>query len=566
MNRFFKKVVYNNIPTIIFFLIITIYLSFPFFKDINFIGHDLEFHLLRIKGISSGLNAGIFPVKIYPNYFNNYGYANGIFYPDMFLYFPAILHSLGIKLITSFKIFMFCINFATVFSIYICIYQITKSKFSALCGVILYSLSPYRLTDIYPRGALGEILSFIFIPIAILGIYEILFGNSKKWYIISIGFLGVLNSHIISFTLLCGLAVIFFIFNIKILISNKERLYNLLIAAGTSIMLSLWFLLPLLEQLLRDKFTVNTVNVGSNLTKAALPPYELLNSFKFSSYTPIFELPQNKLIIGLLLTILPIVCICFSFRNTVKCNLNKFNHWCLSLGIISLLLCTSIFPWKLVKDIFSFMQFPWRLLIFATLFLCIYVSISIRNIIKKNIPRYIFLCILLIFSLILTYPTLKAINSLPLLGGYDFSLNTNNVGTGEYIPANTNLEALLNRGEILTSNDSKLHTSNYIKNGNRIKFDFVSSSNNFYIDVPLLYYRGYEANITDENNNTYNLKVDSGENNILRIYVKKHTKGTINISYSKTPLSKVSHIVSFISLIIIICLSLYKHKQIKLKS
>ena len=559
MNYFTKKHRYFYIFIFFFFIILATYISFPFFKDLQFIGHDLEFHLLRIEGISSGLDYGSFPVKIYPNYFNNYGYANGIFYPDMFLYFPAILHSLGFRLITSFKIFMFFINFTTIFSIYISIYKISKSKFSGLCGVILYSLSPYRLTDIYPRGALGEILAFIFIPIAILGIYEILFGDSKKWYILSIGFIGVLNSHIISFTLLCGIASIFFIINIKILLSNKERLYNLLIAASISILLSLWFLLPLLEQLLQDKFVVNTINVGGNLANFALKPHEILNSFKPSSYIPDWSIIPNKLIVGLLLTILPIACIFLSFRKNIKFNSDKFNYLCLFLGITSLLLCTSIFPWKLVEEQFSFIQFSWRFLMFATLFLSIYVSISMNKIINKKVYRYIFLCVFLIFSLITAYPTLKAINSLSPLEGNDITLHNNAVGTGEYVPANTNLDNILNRGEILTSNNSTLSTNNYTKIGTNLKFDFVSTSNNFYVDVPLLYYRGYKATITDKNNNVYDLNVGKGDNNVLRIYIDRYTKGTINISYAKTPLSRISHIISLITLLIIIVLSLYKH-------
>ena len=49
-------------------------------------GHDLIFHLSRIEAISKGLQFGEFPVRIYPDYFYGYGYANGIMYPDLFLY------------------------------------------------------------------------------------------------------------------------------------------------------------------------------------------------------------------------------------------------------------------------------------------------------------------------------------------------------------------------------------------------------------------------------------------------------------------------------------------------
>lgn len=68
-------------------------------------GHDLTFHLSRILAIKDGLVTGEFPVKIYPGYIDGYGYANGLLYPDLFLYIPAVMTLLGLKLLTSYKVF-----------------------------------------------------------------------------------------------------------------------------------------------------------------------------------------------------------------------------------------------------------------------------------------------------------------------------------------------------------------------------------------------------------------------------------------------------------------------------
>lgn len=560
MTKLIEKNRFKNLFIIIFFVILTLYLSYPFFYNINFQGHDFDFHMLRIQGISSGLTNGIFPIKIYPNYFHNYGYANGLFYPDLFLYFPAFLHYLGFKLIDSFRIFMICINFTTIFSIYISIYKISKSKFSGICGVILYALSPYRLIDIYPRYALGEILSFIFIPIAIWGIYEILFGDFKKWYIISIGFLGVINSHIISFALLCALSLIIFLINIKRLFLDKNRLCSLLTAVCTSVLLSLWFLVPLLEQLTKDSFKVNSSNVGENLVNYALKPVTLLNNFKISSYLPNWNIVPNNLILGYLLVILSLVCFIFTLKNKYKNKYYNFDYLCLFMALLSLFISSSLFPWKLFSEKLSFIQFSWRFLMFATLFTCLYISLEINKLINKKIYKLSFLGIILILSIISSYPNIKTIKSLPTLNSSDFKIYNASVGNAEYIPEGTNIDEILNRGNFITSNSEEFHISNYSKNGTRVNFNFISSSDNFYFDIPLLYYRGYTATITDKNNVKHNLEVTHNENNIIRVPIHNIKTGNISITYSSTKASKISYIISLITFIFIISFSLFKRK------
>ena len=57
-------------------------------------------------------------------------------------------------------------------------------------AAFLYVFSLYRFTDIYVRGALGEVLAFIFMPVALIGIYEVLWGDEKKWSWLMTGYSG----------------------------------------------------------------------------------------------------------------------------------------------------------------------------------------------------------------------------------------------------------------------------------------------------------------------------------------------------------------------------------------
>ena len=64
--------------------------------------------------------------------------------------------------------------------------RLTKSKEVGVLAAILYMLMPYHLNDMYIRNALGEFLSYIFIPLVFLGVYKI-FEKEKGIGILCVG-------------------------------------------------------------------------------------------------------------------------------------------------------------------------------------------------------------------------------------------------------------------------------------------------------------------------------------------------------------------------------------------
>ena len=73
----------------------------------------------------------------------------------------------------SFKIFYILINIITAIIVYMCAKSIIKDKKVSLITTALYMFAGYRIIDIFVRGAMGEMLAFMVIPIIILGLYEI---------------------------------------------------------------------------------------------------------------------------------------------------------------------------------------------------------------------------------------------------------------------------------------------------------------------------------------------------------------------------------------------------------
>ena len=65
---------------------------------------------------------------------------------------------------------------------YLATKNMTKDKKIGLFTSILYATSSYRLTDMFERCALGENITFVFLPLVFWVIYEIIEQDENKYY------------------------------------------------------------------------------------------------------------------------------------------------------------------------------------------------------------------------------------------------------------------------------------------------------------------------------------------------------------------------------------------------
>lgn len=136
-------------------------------------GHDIRFHLMRIEALKDGLLSGAFPVKIQPTWLNGNGYPVSILYPDLFLYIPALLRLLGLSLQTVYKIYIMLINGVTIGFSYWSFRRMSGRRALGLLGSFIYTLSIYRLTNIYTRAAVGEYTAMAFLPLVLYAMWRI---------------------------------------------------------------------------------------------------------------------------------------------------------------------------------------------------------------------------------------------------------------------------------------------------------------------------------------------------------------------------------------------------------
>jgi hypothetical protein len=354
-----------------FSLLCTILFTFPYLiRDFLPLEHDTLFHLSRIEGLAQALNHGDWFAKIYPLKNLGYGYASPLFYCDIFLIIPAILYNLGLNLASCYKLIIIISTFLSCYFIMNTIYKIFKNNSAAYLAGVLYLFNNYRITDVYVRGALGEIMGFIFLPIVLLGIYYLLYDDKTKWSTLVIGFTGLALTHNITFVLACILFIFFIIFRLKFLLNNKQRILNIIKAAAVTFLLTAFFTLPMLEQLASQKFYLGSYTSTESLYANTIPFWKYLANqtiFGYGSNDTSYDLSM-LLNIGYFLMFAPLLYI------TKRKNINIFIKHSLLIGYILLFLPMQLLPWNYFS-FFSLIQFPWRLLMISTI--CLLVPASL---------------------------------------------------------------------------------------------------------------------------------------------------------------------------------------------
>lgn len=493
-------------------------------------GHDVGFQLSRIQSIADCLHNGTFPALVYPNYFGGYGYANGIFYPDLFLYVPGFITFLGLPCKTSYQFFLFLINLATLASMFFCIDKIIKNRYSSSLIACLYLLSSYRITDLYTRSALGETLCFIFVPFIMLGIYEIFFNDQTKGYYVLFGLFGVLSSHII--TLLSCVIFIFaaYFFYLPVLIKNKAdwstKTWALFLWCALSIGVCAFFLFPFLEAYVSDAYLFKTAPATGGWDRAM--PF--LSSFlEIPSYRNTFV----PLGIGIVFVIFFIMFLILAIRNEYR---NTIVLFFLSLGALFHLISTDLFPWALFKGFAQLIQFPWRFLIIATCALLFGFAPILTEFTKKPKDK---ICYTLLMILSAGFTVVCSGADLYIF--HDFHLYSEDVhysvGGAEYLPSDVDLSTL--DGGFISNHEITL---DFTKKGTSLSFSYKNNPyDDTFLEVPLIYYKGYKAK--DSNGP---LPVYKGNNGLVRIELGS-AENAVSVYYGFTNIRIIGYIVSLLS-------------------
>ncbi len=568
----FLKMDWKNPQYIYILLGIAVLISLPFLGTplMGSVTHDLRFHLSRIRGIAEGIASGQFPVRLNVDMNGGYGFASEMMYPNLFIYIPAILYLMGVALIASYKFFVLLINIGTAVTGYYSFSRLLKSNRAGAVCAFLYMVNPYRLNNIFLRGAVGEVLAQIFFPLLLYALIEVVYWNYKKWWLLVISVTGILQSHILSLEYSALLAFVFLAISWKQFICRDgiKRIGACFKAAGMIIVTNLWFLVPFFDQFRQGYVLVNDQrSVGMH----AVYLYQMFFSFFHVSGSDIPDglSGEMPLTIGIVLLLGSILFLYLAFGKKViekyNCQIGKI---CLFAGAAMCYMSSELFPWtflekncKSVYSILAKIQFPWRMLCYAVLFLCIVTTIVIiymaENGKKEIAAAMLFMSAFLMLECMDGY----------LTDGEVLAVNRSQyIAAGTYVdyyrsdfPVNDWEKIGSEAGQIMIDGDSNIKIEQYEKNGVDLQFHFSEkdTSDVLSLQLPLYNYYLHEVMLNDQL-----LETATGVDGRISIVLPEGvSEGTISAKYVGRIIYKVSDWISVFGTAGVILILVRRKKQ-----
>lgn len=542
------KTTQSSLPVAVILGVTIIVATLPYFNDFLIRGHDLAIHLARIEGIYYGILNGEFPTRINPIQLYGYGYAMPIMYPDFFLYIPAFLRLCGVSLLLSYKCLLFVLNVATVLISYQCFKKILHSKYAGIIGSILYTLGSYRLTNIYERAALGEILAMTFIPLVIWSMYEIIMGNSKKWLGAAIGFACLFMSHMLTTVMVLFFTILVAASAYQKLWKEKERLVHLFYAAGSAVLMVAWCAIPLLSYM-RLPFHIG--DTKDQLHSSSVYFSQIFSEAWGSGFRGNVNLGQTAgelpLTLGIII-FLGVFLFFIGYRENKEKETYKLGMYLFILGGIALFMSSWLFPWEAfqqiewISKIVSKFQFAFRFLLLVSTFWSITAAIGITEFLKEKMSdKTIIFIVLILFTVSIGYldgtlekETYQNKNDIIAVNDNDNLYMYQNINPYNWF---------LNGESILISPDASVQISNYVKKGTKITFDAIieNTAADSYFDVPLAYYPGYAAKWEGGK-----LPVVMSDKGMVRFQMPP-TSGVITVEYKEKPLWVIGNLISLLT-------------------
>lgn len=601
-------------------------------------GHDMLFHLGRIDGLATAYrNGDVFPAIFY-NAFDGIGYGTPLFYGNLAIVFPAALNALGMPLIAVWKINVVLIVLLASLSCFVCAREMLKNDYSAFLMSVVFVFSGYFAADLFIRATIGELAAFIFVPVVFLGLFGILHDRKTLWPLLPIGLSLMLYCHLLSALITAFGLLLFALFHAHAIVRQPKKLLLLLASVGLFLLFSAFYILPVAEQLASNSFLAtdgSSAVVNGTLFERAMPWWSLGSDLNFivrNQPAPFVNgwLPNG---LGLSLPLMLVAAILFRKRAHARRALTA-----LILCVLTLMLCSNLFPWRLplIQRTFGILQFPWRFLLLAVFFLALFAGEFAAS--EKSRAGRLVCRLFVIFSLF----GFMMSAALEFAFGLHCSLSGDtiqyvyqyNIGAGEYLPSGLTNHTFsdLQTGAFSESPDMRVVDLGETQGTRRVCFsgcgsnsdatvainlffreplsaaallpdgtvralsfeqtepgarvalsglqcgtilleckptvhadvpalaesatvtlgygsvtvDFSGATSGNWIEVPLLWYRGYQSQCTAEDGSVSTPEPSAGTYGLCRVRLDA-AAGTIVVRYRRTPLQIVSLAVSAIS-------------------
>lgn len=576
------KLTRENIRNITVITVAFLISCFPLAGNDLLRGDDTLVHLIRLEGIKDGYLAGQFPVKVEPTFNGGYGYAFSIYYGSLYYNIPAFLRLMGFSIQNAYKAYVIIVNLATLLISFYSFKIIFRKSEHALTGSILYSLSIYRIYDLYQRGAVGEYTAMVFLPLIAAGLWKIYTtptddkNYSRLWIMPVIGYSGVIESHVLSTELYGAFTILLCLIMAKRTFRKKTFIVLLKVLVIT-VVLNIGYILPFLESYLCEDVVINSnIVLETNLSQRV--PIEKMFSFFIGDYDDNIWWRSN--LIGTLGPTVPtvLVLIVYNLKNKMPSRDKRFLGVMGIITLVGTIMSLDIIPWDKILSSMYYGMTGSRIInaiLQKISLLFINVQFSVRFLIVPIVTYTIMTCIVLSqkddygilkFSkyLLIGLTVIQFIYAgiFIMIKSERVTINTIssedkevtcNIGNYEYIPlkGDGDMPYVVTFRQPLSCLTTNVELMEYRKEYTNIYIHLRAEKDGAgIVELPLLYYRGYKAVDTDTGKEMMVFK--SMSNARLGVVVDSGYEGNIKVYYAGKTSWHIAEIVSCITFCIIV--------------
>lgn len=321
-----------------------------------------------------------FPVRWVPDLGYGYGYPIFNFYGPLPYYLGGIIMFAGFDALLATKI-MFGIG---ILISGVAMFYLTKRHFGTAAGVasaVVYAYFPYHAVNIYVRGAVDEFFAYAFMPLVLLGLFQ-LFDLKKTKLIsrssvklilsLSLGIFLVAVSHNLSIFMLLILLVPYVLVSIFLTEQKRKFLIILIVSVTIGMALSSFYILPAFLEMSHTNIA-SQVGGGANFADHFVCPQQLWDSmwgFGGSVKGCVDGLSFRLGKINILFVSASLLIYGYALLRK-KINLkDRIAGICVVMFLISIFLTLDLSTsvWQTVPFM-KYIQYPWRFLNFVALFM-----------------------------------------------------------------------------------------------------------------------------------------------------------------------------------------------------
>lgn len=534
-------------------------------------GHDTIYHSSRLLNIAEEMKHGNPFPSVYTYALDGLGYGAPLFYCDLFLYPFAALNAMGLSIYWTVKLLQVALLLGNFFSIFFVSRAIFGDTVRAQVTTLVYTFSFYSIMDIYFRVAIGECFAFIFLPIVYLGYYRITHGRPDCWWLTGLGMAAIALSHTLSILLGAIFLLVLMLLDIRYWARRPAQIRYLVFAALLCIGLSCYFWLPMLEQMTQLSFRLN-LDVGNEQHRFTDNMYNPLRLLATPLLAKIIK-PDDPVT-------MPRLTCAFGYGAMAIALFWAWRHG--PRRSVKLFAATLLFVWLagrysitqlLAETPLAALQFPWRILLDASLAMGLFVGAAWPSI-KPGFWRgatVALAALCAVMSIWLNFPAdqIEGMAEHAAECGYafeafnDLQMSCNEVSDGQYLPDDLDYEydgtvhAYHMPVFAAKTSDDGVAFSLSRDGENRLVVEFSGNDSGATIDLPLILYIGYAAEMDDGTP----LAVSRGESGMVRVDLGDHASGTFTVRYAGTALQAVGRAVSLASAIAFAGVLLYGRKR-----